>query len=77
MTMLLINALQQRVKALELPFKLPYIYLMDHDAIEDEILSLLEHNGHKIRLPEKELRKRLSHVLYENKDADEYLEKGI
>ena len=27
------------INRLELPFKLPYIYLMDQDAVEDEILS--------------------------------------
>lgn len=27
------------IEKLELPFKLPYIYLMDNDAIEDELLN--------------------------------------
>lgn len=44
------------IEKLELPFKLPYIYLMDNDAIEDELLNF---NGSKVRLPEGELRKRL------------------
>lgn len=45
------------IHRLEIPFKLPYTYLMHEDAIENELLSPRELRE---RLPEKELQKRIA-----------------
>ena len=51
------------IDRLDYPFRLPYTYLMNVDAIQDE---LLKHNGRKVRLPEHELKNRIEKV---KKDA--------